>query len=85
LAKSYQKEGEFTMPTPNTQIALQRAHVDYPRTSQEETLEMAAPVRESIEARAYELWQEEGQPSGAADRNWLQAESELKANGLDLP
>ena len=37
------------------------------------------PTREEIETRAYELWLQEGQPWGAAERNWFDAERELKA------
>jgi len=35
------------------------------------------PSHAEISARAYELWVEEGQPSDAAERNWLNAEREL--------
>lgn len=31
-----------------------------------------------IRARAYALWQEEGEPEGRADIHWAQAEKEIK-------
>jgi hypothetical protein len=32
-----------------------------------------------INARAHQLWIEQGKPSDAAERNWLEAERELNA------
>ena len=39
----------------------------------------AAPTREEISLRAWELWQEHGCPNGSADSDWLEAERELAA------
>jgi hypothetical protein len=33
--------------------------------------------REAIEARAREIWEEEGRPDGRAEEHWLRAEAEL--------
>src|SRR4051794_26623051 len=33
--------------------------------------------RDAIEARARELWEEEGRPEGRAEEHWLRAEGEL--------
>lgn len=38
-----------------------------------------ASLEKMIEKRAYEIWQSQGCPRGAEEKNWLQAESELKA------
>lgn len=39
---------------------------------------MATDKHEQIRRRAYELWEEEGRPEGAAMRHWLQAADELE-------
>ncbi|HSN13501.1 MAG TPA: DUF2934 domain-containing protein [Anaeromyxobacteraceae bacterium] len=39
----------------------------------------AAPPREQIAARAYEIWEEAGCPDGQHEAHWLQAERELRA------
>lgn len=39
---------------------------------------MASDKHEQIRRRAYELWEEEGRPEGAALRHWLQAVDELE-------
>ncbi|WP_374645994.1 DUF2934 domain-containing protein [Tabrizicola sp.] len=36
-----------------------------------------------IRQRAYEIWQDEGTPSGRAEANWLRAESELSREAVD--
>ena len=33
--------------------------------------------RDAIEARAREIWEEEGRPEGRAEEHWLRAEAEL--------
>ena len=35
--------------------------------------------RDAIEARAREIWEEEGRPEGRAAEHWLRAEAELAA------
>jgi hypothetical protein len=35
--------------------------------------------RDRVAARAYEIWVRNGRPEGTADRDWLQAEAELRA------
>jgi DNA-binding response OmpR family regulator len=41
---------------------------------------LAAAVREQrVRERAHALWEQEGRPAGAADRHWLAAEAELRA------
>ena len=37
--------------------------------------------RDAIEARAREIWEEEGRPDGRAAEHWLRAEAELAAQG----
>lgn len=37
------------------------------------------PTSEDIAVRAYDLWERNGRPEGTADSDWLQAETELKA------
>jgi hypothetical protein len=37
------------------------------------------PSYEDIAARAHQLWLEQGQPPDSSERNWLEAERELKA------
>jgi Protein of unknown function (DUF2934) len=39
-----------------------------------------APSLEQISVRAYEIWLRKGRPLGQDQRNWLEAEAELKAN-----
>ena len=39
-----------------------------------------APTLEQIQVRAYEIWLRKGRPLGQDQRNWLEAEAELKAN-----
>ena len=34
-----------------------------------------------VRSKAYEIWEREGRPDGRAEENWLQAESELNADG----
>ena len=41
---------------------------------------MATDKHEEIRRRAYELWEEEGRPEGAALRHWLQAVDELEGD-----
>lgn len=60
-----------------TASAVDAAHYPDPTSSGPDR--MQAPTREEIEARAHQLWLEEGQPSGAAERHWLEAERELTA------
>jgi hypothetical protein len=44
-----------------------------------ETLEPdEAPAPEQISARAHELWKARGSPEGFSERDWLQAEADLK-------
>ena len=35
------------------------------------------PTREQIAARAFEIWEQEGRPSGHETEHWLRAEREL--------
>ncbi len=39
----------------------------------------------AIRARAYELWNERGRPSGSPERDWLEAEGELRTRRLAIP
>jgi hypothetical protein len=41
--------------------------------------ETAAPRAQTIEVRAYELWQERGSPDGSPEEDWYRAEHELRA------
>jgi hypothetical protein len=41
--------------------------------------EAAVVPRDQVAARAYEIWVRNGRPEGTADRDWLQAEAELRA------
>ncbi len=38
-----------------------------------------------VRARAYELWEKEGQPEGRAQAHWEQAEREIDAEGGGVP
>jgi len=38
-----------------------------------------APTREEIARRAYQIWEQEGQPKGHESAHWLKAEAELVA------
>lgn len=38
---------------------------------------MAKPTAEEIRHRAFQLWQEAGEPEGKSDAFWYQAEQEL--------
>ncbi|MDP9812868.1 hypothetical protein J2W42_005739 [Rhizobium tibeticum] len=44
---------------------------------------MAADKHEQIRRRAYEIWESEGRPEGAALRHWQQASDELNGDGAD--
>ena len=46
------------------------------------TTSKAAPTREEIAKRAFEIWMGRGQPKGSEVDNWVQAERELKAESL---
>ncbi|NEI73210.1 DUF2934 domain-containing protein [Rhizobium lusitanum] len=39
---------------------------------------MATDKHEQIRRRAYEIWEDEGRPEGAAMRHWMQASDELE-------
>ncbi len=55
----------------------------YPHPDQPSEPEPAGtPSHEEIAARAHQLWLEEGQPSGSAERNWFDAERELKTGAV---
>jgi hypothetical protein len=41
------------------------------------------PARIEIVRRAYQLWQEAGEPEGRDDEFYLMAERELKASGMN--
>src|SRR5262245_9867947 len=41
--------------------------------------------REKIAARAYEIWDRNGRPEGTAERDWLQAEAELRTEVATAP
>ena len=43
----------------------------------------AARTREAISARAWEIWEHNGRPSGRDLEFWLQAESELNDHGKE--
>lgn len=47
--------------------------------SHQEPPSTASPTQAEIAARAHELWIEEGRPAGSAERNWMEAERQLKA------
>jgi hypothetical protein len=36
-----------------------------------------------VARRAYDLWNERGRPEGSAEQDWLQAELELRASGIN--
>jgi hypothetical protein len=36
-----------------------------------------------IRARAYQLWQQAGQPEGQADEYWYQAQAEIEAEAME--
>ena len=40
---------------------------------------MNADWNERVRTRAYEIWEREGRPEGGAERDWLEAEEELRA------
>ena len=40
---------------------------------------MPGPTEQEIRRRAYELWKDAGEPPGAMDQLWYQAEKELLA------
>jgi hypothetical protein len=40
---------------------------------------MNAESEDRVRARAYALWEREGQPEGGAERHWAQAEEEERA------
>ena len=42
-------------------------------------------IHEAIAVRAYELWQQGGQPADRADENWLEAERELATGRRERP
>ncbi|OWV99801.1 DUF2934 domain-containing protein [Rhizobium sp. R693] len=44
---------------------------------------MATDKHEQIRRRAYEIWESEGRPEGAALRHWQQACDELDGDGAD--
>jgi hypothetical protein len=44
--------------------------------------EVEAPTHAEIAAMAHTLWLAEGQPTQSAERNWLDAERELKAGRI---
>jgi hypothetical protein len=46
--------------------------------------DMTTETEKAIQARAYEIWQEQGSPEGRADEHWQQAERELGAGLSDL-
>jgi hypothetical protein len=37
---------------------------------------------EEIAKRAFKIWQQQGQPEGREQEHWLQAEAELRKEGL---
>ena len=39
---------------------------------------MSTPSQEQIRERAKEIWQQRGCPSGEDERNWIEAENQLK-------
>lgn len=50
--------------------------------NQKETLHRA--IQDRISARAYSLYEASGREEGNADRHWLQAESEILQQGLEV-
>jgi hypothetical protein len=42
---------------------------------------MDAEWEDKVRARAYAVWEREGQSEGGAERHWAQAEEELRAEG----
>jgi Protein of unknown function (DUF2934) len=51
----------------------------YPGPDESSAREPAGtPTHQEIAARAHQLWLQEGQPPESAERNWLDAERELK-------
>lgn len=49
-----------------------------------ERLELSAVSASAVEARAYEIWLEEGMPEGRAMDHWLQAEREVSSERSKL-
>ncbi len=45
----------------------------------------AEPPRDRVAARAHEIWVRNGRPAGTADRDWFQAEAELRAGPAAEP
>lgn len=52
---------------------LVRAHLWFPGETQ-----MANPAQKDVERRAYQLWQEAGQPEGRDQDFYLEAERQLR-------
>jgi hypothetical protein len=50
-----------------------------PQVSRPKTIEPSAVSYEQIAVRAYQIWQENGEPGGTEMENWLEAERQLKA------
>lgn len=42
---------------------------------------METPSEDAVRARAYQIWQDEGEPPGKALEHWDRAERELQAGG----
>ena len=42
---------------------------------------MGTAWEDKVRARAYAIWEPEGEPEGGAGRHWAQAEEELRAEG----
>jgi len=39
----------------------------------------SAPTREAVEKMAYKIWLSQGQQAGSEQKNWFEAEAQLKA------
>ncbi|WMT92785.1 DUF2934 domain-containing protein (plasmid) [Pelagibacterium sp. H642] len=44
---------------------------------------MGERLEDRIRARAQEIWEEEGRPSGKAEEHWRRASEELKEDAID--
>ena len=47
--------------------------------AQDAKKQKAAPSREAVEKMAYKLWLNQGQQPGCEQKNWFEAEAQLKA------
>jgi hypothetical protein len=72
-------EGAREVPEPGTDVARPRVTADVGVVADPETREPAPIPQDRIAVRANESWIQNGRPDGTAERDWLQAEAELRA------